>query len=101
MVLIQLTGHNTFVASNFGPTADPFSACSPSPSPRRWSSIPDGVVRDNCYNNTETIDVSLKLFAFPTDTPLYVASYWDDVDPDRAKTVGRLGWLLQLLLRVT
>lgn len=50
------------------------------------------MVRDNCYNNTETIDVSLKLFAFPTDTPLYVASYWDDVDPDRAKTVGRLGW---------
>ncbi|GFR46701.1 hypothetical protein Agub_g8320 [Astrephomene gubernaculifera] len=58
---------------------------------KRWSSIPDGVVRDNCYNNTEEMDVQLRLFAFSTDVPLYVASYWDDVDPDRAKAVmGRL-----------
>ncbi|GLC41858.1 hypothetical protein PLESTM_001258700 [Pleodorina starrii] len=58
---------------------------------KRWSNIPDGVVRDNCYNNTETIDVQLRLFAFGTDVPLYVASYWSDVDPERAKNVmGRL-----------
>ncbi len=58
---------------------------------RRWSSIPDGVVRDNCYNNTEEVDVQLRLFGFTTDTPLYVASYWDDVDPERAKKVGHGG----------
>ncbi|GIL48600.1 hypothetical protein Vafri_5079 [Volvox africanus] len=58
---------------------------------KRWSNIPDGVVRDNCYNNTETIDVQLRLFAFSTNVPLYVASYWNDVEPERAKKVmGRL-----------
>ncbi|EFJ43295.1 hypothetical protein VOLCADRAFT_106875 [Volvox carteri f. nagariensis] len=54
---------------------------------KRWTSIPDGVVRDNCYNNTETIDVQLRLFAFSPDVPLYVASYWNDVEPERAKKV--------------
>ncbi|KAG2482987.1 hypothetical protein HYH03_018113 [Edaphochlamys debaryana] len=53
----------------------------------RWSNINDGMVRDNCYNNTETIDVQLRLFAFSTDVPLYVASFWTDVDPERAKKV--------------
>ncbi|KAG2452983.1 hypothetical protein HYH02_002320 [Chlamydomonas schloesseri] len=58
---------------------------------KRWTSIPDGVVRDNCYNGTEDIDVQLRLFAFSTDVPLYVATFWDDVDPERAKKVmGRL-----------
>ncbi|KAG2487834.1 hypothetical protein HYH03_013551 [Edaphochlamys debaryana] len=58
---------------------------------KRWSSIPDGVVRDNCYNNTEEIDVQLRLFAFNTQVPLYIASFWDDVDPVRKQKVfGRL-----------
>ncbi len=54
---------------------------------RRWAAIADGVVRDNCYNNTEDIDVSLKLFAFSTSIPLYVASFWDDVEPARLEKV--------------
>lgn len=47
------------------------------------------MVRDNCYNGTEDIDVQLRLFAFSTDVPLYVGTFWDDVDPERAKKVGQ------------
>lgn len=33
------------------------------------------------------VDVQLKLFAFPTSQPLYVATYWPSVAPERAKAV--------------
>ncbi len=32
----------------------------------------------------------LRLFTFSTDTPLYVATYWEDVEPERAKKVHYL-----------
>ncbi|KAG2445065.1 hypothetical protein HYH02_008932 [Chlamydomonas schloesseri] len=50
---------------------------------RRWESIRDGIVRDNCYRHTEEVAAQLALFGFSNSTPLYVGSYWDDVEPGR------------------
>ncbi|KXZ50966.1 hypothetical protein GPECTOR_14g21 [Gonium pectorale] len=50
---------------------------------RRWESIRDGMVRDNCYSHTDDIGARLALFGFPRDTPLYVGSFWEDVEPAR------------------
>ncbi|KAG2483042.1 hypothetical protein HYH03_018071 [Edaphochlamys debaryana] len=50
---------------------------------KRWEAIADGVVRDNCYSHTETVEQQLASFGFNTSIPLYVASYWDDVDAER------------------
>ncbi|PNH02132.1 hypothetical protein TSOC_011920 [Tetrabaena socialis] len=51
---------------------------------KRWESIADGIVRDNCYRNTEdSLAAQLGLFGFRNNTPLYVASWWPDVDPGR------------------
>jgi hypothetical protein len=69
----------------------------------RWEHIHDGIVRDNCFNNTETLGPFLKLMGLETDIPLYVASYWSDVDPalnstvmqslrDEGYLVGWVGW---------
>ena len=44
---------------------------------KRWSAIPDGRVRDNCYNNTDRIATMLESFAFRKDLPLYVACDWE------------------------
>ncbi|GIL68281.1 hypothetical protein Vafri_21570 [Volvox africanus] len=49
----------------------------------RWTSIRDGVVRDNCFNYTDEIGSRLALFGLPNSTTLYVGSYWDDVDESR------------------
>ncbi|KXZ42749.1 hypothetical protein GPECTOR_120g416 [Gonium pectorale] len=58
---------------------------------KRWESIRDGVVRDNCYRHTDEVDVELGMFGFMKNIPLYVASYWDDVAPERKdKMLGRL-----------
>ncbi|KAG2436256.1 hypothetical protein HXX76_006567 [Chlamydomonas incerta] len=57
----------------------------------RWESIHDGIVRDNCFNHTEDISSRLALFGFSNSTPLYVASYWKDVQPQRRqRVVGQL-----------
>eukprot|EP00198_Chlamydomonas_reinhardtii_P010596 XP_001699933.1 predicted protein [Chlamydomonas reinhardtii] len=53
----------------------------------RWESIHDGIVRDNCYNHTEDVASRLALFGFSNSTPLYVASYWKDVEPQRRERV--------------
>lgn len=61
----------------------------------RWTAIPDGVVRDNCYNHTETVDERLASFGVTPQLPLYVAADWADVDPDREQQVGgacRTAW---------
>ncbi|KAG2499755.1 hypothetical protein HYH03_002687 [Edaphochlamys debaryana] len=49
----------------------------------RWEAIHDGIVRDNCYNNTDAIGERLALFGFSNATTLYVGSYWQDVEPGR------------------
>lgn len=54
----------------------------------RWESIHDGVVRDNCYRHTEEVEGQLALFGFSTALPLYVGSYWQDVEPERMGKVG-------------
>lgn len=54
----------------------------------RWESIHDGVVRDNCYRHTEEVEEQLALFGFSTALPLYVGSYWQDVEPERMGKVG-------------
>eukprot|EP00798_Chlamydomonas_sp_ICE-L_P015288 gene15288-21372_t len=46
----------------------------------RWENLHDGIVRNNCMNNTEDIDNYLKVMGFTPSVPLYVASYWQDVD---------------------
>ncbi|KAG2430860.1 hypothetical protein HXX76_009834 [Chlamydomonas incerta] len=53
---------------------------------RRWESIRDGIVRDNCYAHTDEVAEQLALFGFSNSTPLYVGSYWDDVEPARRDT---------------
>jgi len=48
----------------------------------RWSTygnVWDGVVRDNCYNNTLAIDAVLADRRFDPALPLYVAAHWPDV----------------------
>lgn len=58
---------------------------------RRWEGIRDGIVRDNCYRHTEEVHEQLALFGFSNSTPLYVGSYWDDVEPARREQVGGSG----------
>ncbi|GFR48373.1 hypothetical protein Agub_g10263 [Astrephomene gubernaculifera] len=58
---------------------------------KRWESIRDGIVRDNCYRHTEELGTRLPLFNVSARLPLYVASYWEDVTPElREKMVARL-----------
>lgn len=47
----------------------------------KWGSIKDGFVRDNCMNNTMDIQVSLQLFGYLPEIPLYIGSYWEGADP--------------------
>lgn len=51
----------------------------------RWSNIKDGIVRDNCYNNTDTIHEYLQAINISPDVPLYVAAYWPGVSTERAQ----------------
>ncbi|KAG1659834.1 hypothetical protein FOA52_003777 [Chlamydomonas sp. UWO 241] len=48
---------------------------------RTWPNQGDGIVRDNCMNNSDTMDTVLPSFGFKTDVPLLVETYWDDVNP--------------------
>jgi len=54
---------------------------------RRWEAIRDGVIRNNCYNNTETVGEFMELVGVSKAVPLYVAAHWPDVDPQRNTTV--------------
>eukprot|EP00798_Chlamydomonas_sp_ICE-L_P003118 gene3118-13131_t len=53
----------------------------------RWSHIPDGVIRNNCYNNTDTIDLVLEGLNVKNTDPVYVASFWDHVDSGTEKAI--------------
>ena len=44
----------------------------------RWSNIPDGVVRDNCFNNTFDLSSQLHRKGVSNDTVLYVAASWKE-----------------------
>ena len=47
---------------------------------QRWTAIKDGQVRDNCYNNTDSIATMLDLFGLRKEVSLYVASDLEEVD---------------------
>jgi len=38
-----------------------------------WEHIPDGIIRDNCYSNTENIDITLLTSGIPIGSVVYVA----------------------------
>ncbi|KAI7840392.1 hypothetical protein COHA_005893 [Chlorella ohadii] len=42
----------------------------------RWENIPDGVVRDNCLNHTDTVGDSLTLHGIDKQVPLLVITNW-------------------------
>eukprot|EP00798_Chlamydomonas_sp_ICE-L_P023584 gene23584-9112_t len=46
----------------------------------RWSHIRDGHIRNNCNNNSDTIDEVLRSLNVKITDPVYIASYWDHVD---------------------
>ena len=48
----------------------------------RWEGIPDGIVRDNCFDNTETIGEALAAHSVDTDIPLVVTLAWDQAVSD-------------------
>ncbi|GAQ85030.1 hypothetical protein KFL_002180050 [Klebsormidium nitens] len=48
---------------------------------RRWESIPDGRIRNNCLTNTWTVHEALLAKRVSPSRPLYVASMWSDIDP--------------------
>jgi hypothetical protein len=54
---------------------------------KRWENIPDGQVRNNCMNNTETIDAILRNMNFHPSDPLYVATFWQEVSPRMGQVV--------------
>ncbi|KAL4447483.1 hypothetical protein ABPG75_004702 [Micractinium tetrahymenae] len=41
---------------------------------KRWENIPDGVVRDNCMNNTETVGEQLQIHGVNQEVPLLLAT---------------------------
>ena len=47
---------------------------------RGWASLRDGIVRDNCMNNTFALGGALASKGFPRDVPLYVTSHWPLVE---------------------
>jgi len=54
---------------------------------RRWEAIRDGIIRNNCYNNTDTVGDFMELVGVSKEVPLYVAAHWPDVDPQRKITI--------------
>eukprot|EP01026_Neomeris_dumetosa_P027887 TRINITY_DN22636_c0_g1_i1.p1 TRINITY_DN22636_c0_g1~~TRINITY_DN22636_c0_g1_i1.p1 ORF type:complete len:549 (+),score=41.53 TRINITY_DN22636_c0_g1_i1:37-1647(+) len=48
---------------------------------KTWEHIPDGVVRDNCMNNTESIGQQLSLKKVDSGIPLYVAIQSSQAEP--------------------
>lgn len=50
---------------------------------RRWTALTavDGIVRDNCFNNTLTVARQLASAGFDKAVPLYAAAHWAGADP--------------------
>ena len=47
-----------------------------------WATIDDGVVRDNCFNNSAVVHQELLNRGWDTiGTPLYVATEWEAIKP--------------------
>ncbi|KAJ9509652.1 hypothetical protein QJQ45_011339 [Haematococcus lacustris] len=53
----------------------------------RWEHIADGKVRDNCFNNTYTVDQVLEVMHVAKHVPLYVATFWQQADAKDADRV--------------
>lgn len=45
-----------------------------------WQSINDGIIRDNCYTNTEMIDLTLLLSGIPEGSSIYIAGAYTKED---------------------
>jgi hypothetical protein len=58
----------------------------------RWENIPDGRIRNNCMNNTDDIHRVLYALNVPTEEPLYVASFWEQVGSWRAACTASAGF---------
>ncbi|KAI8467661.1 MAG: hypothetical protein J3K34DRAFT_523549 [Monoraphidium minutum] len=60
----------------------------------RWSTYTrevDGIIRDNCFNNTLQVHTALQARNFDKALPLYVAAHWPGVPPALANDVlGRI-----------
>lgn len=47
---------------------------------KRWENLPDGIVRNNCMNNTETVGEQLRVHGVNAQAPLLVATSWAQAD---------------------
>lgn len=47
---------------------------------KRWEHLPDGIVRDNCMNNTETVGEQLRMHGVNAQVPLLLATSWAQAD---------------------
>jgi hypothetical protein len=64
------------------------------PRPRRWAALTsvDGIVRDNCFNNTLDVHKAMRSMGFKTDVPVYVAAHWAGADEQIVSAVlGAIG----------
>jgi hypothetical protein len=59
------------------------------PHVQRWTALTavDGVVRDNCFNNTLTVHRAMAGMGYDPRTPVYVAAHWAGADPALAAGV--------------
>ena len=46
----------------------------------KWGSIRDGIIRDNCYTNTELLDITLLGAGIPIGSVIYIAGAYDRND---------------------
>ena len=49
---------------------------------KRWSNTRDGIVRNNCFNNTFSLATQLSSKGFLPETPLFVSMHWPAADED-------------------
>eukprot|EP00798_Chlamydomonas_sp_ICE-L_P004103 gene4103-14204_t len=54
---------------------------------KRWEQIQDGHIRNNCDDNTQVIDEVLVNLKVDNADPIYIASFWEQVDPQMEKVV--------------
>ena len=57
----------------------------------------DGVVRNNCFNNTYSLDQYLRRKGVGPETVLYVASSWKEATTEVVRKVGLLTYNMLLL----
>ena len=58
---------------------------------KRWETIPDGKIRNNCMNNTDSVEQVLLNMNVPVTEPLYLATFWEQVNPTlQERILGRL-----------